>query len=226
LGDAAFGDAAFDAGPDDFSDDDGDDGLGAPRFRGGFDAVDGTSSGFFDDGFEAGGLVARERQVAKTHISFATKSKRVDVARLKADVWRFFEREDAGADADASEADAPAETDASAEADAPAEADVPAGMTPAEVIANQRGGTSFQSTIAEVSRDAAANITVPYYFICTLHLANEKGLFLSSTKELDDIVVTMPEKARSIAEVADFNHDHGGKKKKTTRKKTGAKGKK
>lgn len=51
-------------------------------------------------------------------------------------------------------------------------------------------GVSFQATVAALAPTAPSSITVPFYFICMLHLANEKGLALHPAEDLSDFRVS------------------------------------
>jgi condensin complex subunit 2 len=55
---------------------------------------------------------------------------------------------------------------------------------------------TFQDTMRELElQKSQADVTVPFYFICILHLANEKGLELTSTSlehPLDNFTIRYP----------------------------------
>lgn len=120
------------------------------------------------------GLVEAARTVSKIDIKYDRVSKKVDVKKLKASMW------------DSVQAKVKPETENKTEADAEAET--------AEGDANENAEeelqkTSFSSTISEVSSHVPANVTVPFYFICMLHLANEKGLNIQGHPDLSDFVI-------------------------------------
>eukprot|EP00937_MAST-01D_sp_MAST-1D-sp2_P003515 g3515.t1 len=61
--------------------------------------------------------------------------------------------------------------------------------TPAGAGAEEKPQQSFKSTISSVSKTQPASVTVPFYFICMLHLANEHGLELQGNDDLTDIAI-------------------------------------
>ena len=81
-------------------------------------------------------LLACGRKVDKVQIAYATRAKKVDVRKLKAQMWRDVE--------------------ASPESDFAA-------------VVNRVGAQQRQS-----------DVTMPFYFICLLHLCNEKTLALNA----------------------------------------------
>ena len=93
------------------------------------------------------GMAQAGRRAQKIDISYATSSKRVNVGKLKKDLWERLET-----------------TLAPKNADLPAE--------------NPHNHVSFQRVIAGLgSQQKQADATLPFYFICLLHLANEKVRF-------------------------------------------------
>ncbi|CAN0149180.1 unnamed protein product, partial [Ectocarpus fasciculatus] len=94
-------------GGDDFDDDDDDDDDGGFQFGGGgFEAAGDDNNGggggigaevgadgVFVDKFEGQGLLAAGRRVEKISVNYARKAKRVDVRRLKGDLWRKINTE-------------------------------------------------------------------------------------------------------------------------------------
>ena len=106
------------------------------------------------------------RKVDKVSVSYATIAKKVDVKRLKRDLWT--------------------ELEAYFEAHEEKEEDdfmaTPQKLDPSEPL-------SFQKTVqAMEAAKTQADVTLPFYFICILHLANEKGLRLDS-KGLEDFEI-------------------------------------
>ncbi|KAI3644159.1 hypothetical protein MP228_010323 [Amoeboaphelidium protococcarum] len=63
-----------------------------------------------------------------------------------------------------------------------------------QVLRACSGGTDLQQAIRKVSSSyppkIAAVITVPFYFICMLHLANEHCLRLKGTQKQDNVIIT------------------------------------
>merc|ERR1712166_1378730 len=152
-------DTTFDdgCGQGDFSD--GDDDAVWPNEVRGRD----VRSMFFKDDFVAEGLIKAEQQVAQVELKYATVAKRVDVAQLKRDVW----------------------------ADLQAQHELTQTRADKHLLerrdSSEEQGTnscSFKKTIQTLTDRVSSNITVPFFFICTLHLANEKGLALTGTHDL------------------------------------------
>ena len=123
------------------------------------------------------------RKVQKTRVGYATVATIVDVKRLKKDLWTelesFFvpmveeaaigeERNDKGGD-----------------------------IKPPEVEEHKK--LSFNNTVAEMAGSQSQNdVTLPFYFICLLHLANEKGLRLES-QGLEDFLICVDDGAEPSA---------------------------
>jgi condensin complex subunit 2 len=102
------------------------------------------------------------RKVEKIQVGYATVAKKVDVKRLKGDLWEELQRK------------------------------IPE-VTDEEIETIDNDGTdpiSFQKTIQEMEQQGQtqSDVTLPFYFICLLHLANEKGLALNS-QGLNDIFI-------------------------------------
>jgi len=116
------------------------------------------------------------RKVEKVDIGYATVAKKVDVRRLKKDLWAELEEKTAWV---APEDFTPKEDE---EDDIFEEAERPKG-DPQFV--------SFKDTVEKMDKAQSQNdVTVSFYFICCLHLANEKGLKLDSTG-LEDFMISM-----------------------------------
>lgn len=167
----------------------GDDDQGA-----GFD----FGGGDYDDNHDEdpGDFVVPElegiRKVDKVKIGYATVAKKVDVKRLKNDLWQELERtfeernmkvaaveppaDGAGGDENSMDSVVhDAEQAERMDEDAPPTGD-------AEPL-------SFQQTVKDMqASESQTDVTLPFYFICILHLANEKGLALESTG-LEDFII-------------------------------------
>jgi condensin complex subunit 2 len=159
---------------------------------GGYD--DGDSYGGNDDdgpGFDFGGddnneFVAQDlegvRKIEKVRVGYATVAKKVDVKRLKSDLWTNLEsvlkqkqakgpKDETDIDIEENESDSEECKDAEVEQVKPS------------------GPPSFQDTVRDMqSTQSQADATLPFYFICVLHLANEKGLALESMG-LEDFII-------------------------------------
>ena len=100
-------------------------------------------------------------RVEKTAIHYETKLKKVNVKKLKLSLWSNL----GGGEETPAEERAPDEE--------------------VEAIEAQ----SFTAAIGKVSREVPSNVTVPFYFISLLHLANEHGLELADNSELSDLII-------------------------------------
>ena len=122
------------------------------------------------------------RKVDKIQVGYATVAKKVDVKRLKNDLWSELE---------ATFSASPVDQDEGTEGDDSIEQDgneTTAPKTPADV--NEPKRLSFKETVRDMeASQPQGDVTVPFYFICLLHLANEKGLRLESSG-LEDFFIT------------------------------------
>ncbi|OQR84800.1 condensin complex subunit 2 [Achlya hypogyna] len=119
------------------------------------------------------GLLQADRVVDKIDITYEKFAKRVDVKKLKESIWTTlpFHEADPVADEPMAAADA---------------TDKPSGN---EVV-------SFEEMVHDVAPNVPRNVTVSFYFICMLHLANDKGLELVGQEDLQDFKIA---KDNSIA---------------------------
>eukprot|EP00980_Cylindrotheca_fusiformis_P005849 scaffold1228_cov119-Cylindrotheca_fusiformis.AAC.16 len=114
------------------------------------------------------------RKVQKVQVGYATVAKKVDVKRLKHDLWEELERT---FEERKKKQQQPIEQEEAQTSDVSIEEAV----EPAPL--------SFQDTVKEMqSSQTQSDVTLPFYFICVLHLANEKGLALESTG-LEDFII-------------------------------------
>lgn len=125
------------------------------------------------------------RLIEKVSIGYATVAKRVDVRSLKKNLWAELEARigDEEKFADIQEEDSVSTPLTSFS--------VPIEKETATVLSPEQTQVSFQSIVNTMdSKQTQADATVPFYFICLLHLANEKGLFLdSSGMGLEDFLI-------------------------------------
>jgi condensin complex subunit 2 len=113
------------------------------------------------------------RKIDKIQVGYATVAKKVDVKRLKKDLWSELETNFVSA----GEENEPDNEDE--ERKAP--------ITPVE----ETKCLSFKKTVQDMEvGQAQGDVTLPFYFICLLHLANEKGLRLESTS-LEDFMIML-----------------------------------
>ncbi|KAG5185912.1 condensin complex subunit 2-domain-containing protein [Tribonema minus] len=176
------GDDDYDGGGyDGYSDDDGGGGF---SFGGGSSVTAGASIGaLIDDDFDSAKLLKADRVVEKVEVKYATRAKKVDVRRLKHNLWQHI---DAVVPPPLPHGVSPLRTAPATPQSAAAAAAAGDGAT---------GGAAqpepepllFSSVLDEVSsKEDQSGVTVSYYFICLLHLANEKGLRLEGQDDLMD----------------------------------------
>ncbi|EIN06142.1 barren [Punctularia strigosozonata HHB-11173 SS5] len=169
-----------------FFHDDYDDG---PGFDDGFDGEGGSAANLGPDADEQDLLAAtagQTRRVRPEFVNYAKRAKRVDVRKLKENIWKGLdivvpeikqEAEDEDQDMDKEEQDA---TD-------PAEA-----RTFSEVV------TGLKSSYP---KDKMEEISTSFCFICLLHLANERGLKLEVGE--DGQIEAEPEEEEEEPEAAE-----------------------
>lgn len=163
--DDAVESAAHAANYDSDSDDDGDDGgPRAPMYSAG-DATNITVGphGFIVDNYTMDGMVEPVHTVQAVHIGYTKRAKQVDVRRLKKSLWSKLQ-------ADLGEGEQPHSPADEAPAAAP-------------------DTLSFKSTVQQLAPEMPDNVTLPFYFLCVLHLANEHGLRLEGSQSLDDFAI-------------------------------------
>jgi condensin complex subunit 2 len=146
-----------------------DDAGGAAEHGGGREQFeDDDDSGAFydcDEDFDPGelNLVAPAHHIERIRVAYATRAKRVDVKKLKVGCLRPKMRQSLMR---------AAQSDLWAHIDKEEQKEIP-----------------LSHTIHEMKPVVNDNVTVPFYFICMLHLANEMGLQLQSSLEMDDVII-------------------------------------
>ena len=126
------------------------------------------------------------RKVDKVRVAYATVSKKVDVKRLKKDLWAEVESGIATLSINDSEEVAEEkekEKEEIEEIEEKEEKEEKEGND-IEIESNKTENNdilSFNQTVQSLScSQAQEDVSVAYYFICMLHLANEKGLCLEN----------------------------------------------
>lgn len=169
------------------------------EFDAGYDDEDGATSGADEpstDGlYSSEGLVQADRVVEKIGVHYERFAKRVDVKKLKGSIWDHLEKETVVK----TETKAKADTrENGTEAEKTTESDDvvvlnESGKRPREPEDNQEAeadddekglDTTFENVVENVAGKVPSNVTVSFYFICVLHLANEKGLELVGQDDL------------------------------------------
>jgi condensin complex subunit 2 len=111
-------------------------------------------------------MVKAGRTVQKIHIGYAKKTTRVNVRKLKTDIWGHIDR--TTTDSSLSNSDENIISGVEDEESAVVEKSV-------AKRGDLEGPLSFQELIADVGAEQQQeNVSLPFYFICLLHLANEK----------------------------------------------------
>ncbi|KAL4105643.1 hypothetical protein PRIC1_003703 [Phytophthora ramorum] len=169
-------------------------------FEGEYDDEDEGTTEADDPGTEAlysvEDLVQADRVVEKIGVHYERFAKRVDVKKLKGSIWDHLEKkvirtdEKAGADGTAAANGNVQEAD-NAEKASDADQAVTfneSGKRPREPEIDEKDEGEFETTFENVVENVAgkvpSNVTVSFYFICMLHLANEKGLKLVGQEDL------------------------------------------
>jgi len=117
------------------------------------------------------------RKVEKINIAYATVAKKVDVRRLKKDLWAELEEKTAWV---------PPEEFTDKDED-----DAAMDETAKRESTGEPQFASFKEVVEKMDTAQSQNdVTVSFYFICCLHLANEKGLKLDSTS-LEDFMISL-----------------------------------
>lgn len=176
-------------------DDDDDDDRGAENYDyeggGAMDDYGDLAGGYVNPAGEGveDGLIAPQqlaqavRKVQTVQVNYARISKQVDVRALKEELWN-------GISNTASRQPAKGSTEAEQ-----------AGVLGAE---DGAASISFRDLLATVPEGTKAgrleDLSVHLNFICLLHLANEKGLYIRDNDRLDDLVITnVPQKGQGGA---------------------------
>ncbi|KAF8475726.1 condensin complex subunit 2/barren [Kalaharituber pfeilii] len=115
-------------------------------------------------------LVAASRRVRPEYVQYAKVAKKVDVRRLKENIWKQLGMDMVNPTPQKSAVPNPAP--------APTPAAAPLPKTFTEVIHNLQ---------RVYPKEAMSDISTSYCFICVLHLANEKGLVLESNETMTDL---------------------------------------
>ncbi|KAL8764047.1 MAG: hypothetical protein Q9184_000335 [Pyrenodesmia sp. 2 TL-2023] len=134
----------------------GDPGAGGQAF------VDGSQEGAFGTQ-----LVTQSRRLRPEYVQYARVAKKVDVRRLKEEMWKGIGFDETSK--------------------------TPASAAPQEPPAEEQGTLKFTSVMNDLQqvypKQAMADISTSYCFICLLHLANEKGLLISNEPGLAELSI-------------------------------------
>ena len=124
------------------------------------------------------------RKVEKIDINYAQVAKKVDVRRLKKDLWTELEEKTAWIKPEEFSEKADEEKEEEDDDDDMYEDPRPKTGEPQYV--------SFKETCEKLDNTQGQHgVTVSFYFICCLHLANEKGLKFESDGNLEDFMISL-----------------------------------
>ena len=170
----------------------------------GFQLADDDSESFVVEELEG------VRKVNKVNIGYATVAKKVDVKRLKKDLWNNLETKTATKEEEKMD-DIGAKNDDSVNMDEDSKDNGDETATDDDKLKEKEGTVSFQDTVKELAASQGqSEVTLPFYFICVLHLCNEKGLYLDQAGgDLTDFIIsrddgsaptfgTMPESVETV----------------------------
>lgn len=140
-----------------------------------FPGDQGMDLGLLGDYFEGDApmeMVEAPAQPSNLRIAYAKTAKRVDVKKLKSSLWQQLS------------------------SDVPPPPVVAAPESTKKKTKTKMVDKSFQQTLMELPRSIESKelseISVPYCFICLLHLANEKGLEIQTIDQSTDLRIQVP----------------------------------
>ncbi|KAJ2905348.1 putative barren protein [Zalerion maritima] len=151
----------------------GDPGSGDPGMTGAFTQGMTMTNGF--TGAFGTTLVTSTRRIRPDYVQYARTAKKVDVRRLKEEIWKGMGLEQLENDPNRSRLPTPP-------TDAPPEEDSKPDPT-----------LQFTSVMNDLQavypKPMMEDISTSFCFICLLHLANEKGLVINKTADLDELEI-------------------------------------
>lgn len=163
----------------------------------------GDHEGNFESSDVGFNLIDEPTRVEKIDINYAKVAKKVDVRQLKSSLWSKL----CGGDAESINEVNSAESSTANVNDA----EIPSPARNTEMVedagdvrkgASQRLQTIVSDMASIVPPTALPDVSLPYIFICLLHLANEKTLNISQTGDgsLQDLVITTGDTDRNEAD--------------------------
>ena len=131
--------------------------------------------------------------VEKIDIGFATTAKRVNVKKLKTDIWSHINEELEVAASPLASQKQGGNDDENEENETPN-----VGGSHKRVSVDKKGGAgagdalSFQELVCDIANEEKCqkDVTVSFYFICLLHLANEKTLKIEGSPLMNDLIIS------------------------------------
>ena len=138
-------------------------------------------------------LVSVGRKVGKIDIGYSTVAKRINVKQLKVDIWQEIAQLAGTTREGSSHVD---ENGGDGE-NAPPAADFHATELKGDAQITDKSAycdgkeMSFQGLVNDLAvRQKQKEVSVSFYFICLLHLANEKCLKITDNQDMDDLIVS------------------------------------
>ncbi|MCJ1243838.1 hypothetical protein MMC30_001035 [Trapelia coarctata] len=113
-------------------------------------------------------LVTQRQRLRPEYVQYARVAKKVDVRRLKEEMWKGI---------------------GFVEPDSTTPPQTPSSIEPKEDAAPLKFTSVMNSLQTVYPKQAMADISTSYCFICLLHLANEKGLTLSNEEGLEELSI-------------------------------------
>ncbi|KAK3642817.1 hypothetical protein LTR56_010643 [Elasticomyces elasticus] len=129
-------------------------------------------------------LVSQSRRVRPEYVQYARTAKKVDVRRLKENMWRGM-----GLTTSTDQPSAVPQTPSQPPMPSVAEKDVEGGLMFTDIMNGLQGVYPKQQM---------GDISTSYGFICLLHLANEKGLVVENVEGWGDLRVRLDGSARDL----------------------------
>ncbi|CAH0485238.1 unnamed protein product [Peronospora farinosa] len=156
-------------------------------FEGGYDDEDEEEDASVADEtqelYSVQGLVQADRVVEKIGVHYERFAKRVDVKKLKGSIWEHLEKKFDKGEGETDDATNVTQTDVDAMSVNESGKRFREPETN-ELEDSDNTYTTFENVVENVAGKVPSNVTVSFYFICVLHLANEKGLELAGQKDL------------------------------------------
>ncbi|KAF9209822.1 hypothetical protein BGZ49_000543 [Haplosporangium sp. Z 27] len=168
----------------------GDDGLGIGTLGGLGLGLDGDGNDY------ASQLVSQPKRVKAAFISFSKTAKKVDVKKLKDNIWKemtqnSLKRQPAGEELDRNrskkKANLEGDEDEGKGGDGDGDEDADEGE---DYVKKEQKFTEIIGGLGKMyPEQKLRDISVPFCFICLLHLANEKNLSIEGTESLSELMI-------------------------------------
>ena len=152
----------------------------------------GTNAGLpGSDDYDRSKMLAPVRRVEVIDVKHATRAKRVDVKDLKIQLWSELAATTAVDKAKAAGVGAKAKANADEDENASPVKKPVVAKGGNKAASPDEGIVSFAQTMKNVDEGQhQSGVTLPFYFICVLHLANEKNLCLEGSDDLSDFFIS------------------------------------